>query len=104
MQKILKSGIWGAIASIIFTTVITIWGELHAPLKSWLAGTFSHHWLGKSILSVAVFIAIGFIAYFFQRVSETDENDRTANLIRLLTIITAVATVAFIGFYLYESR
>src|SRR3989344_2363946 len=101
-QKTLKSAIWGATASILTTTAITIWGELYAPLKNWLASTFTHHWLGKSIISIAVFFVVWLVVYLTMSPSENDDDSGAIKLIKFLAWITILATVVLIIFYLYE--
>lgn len=101
-QKTLKASVWGAMASILTTTTITIWGELYAPLKNWLAITFTHHWLGKSAVSIAVFLGIWLISYFILRIRETDDDSEIADLLKFLAGITIFASVLLIVFYLYE--
>lgn len=98
----LKAGEWGALASIITTVALTITGELHAPLKNWLAATFSHHWLGKSIISIAVFFGVAFISYLLGHGGKMSEDSKITNLLKLLVSITLIATGLLIGFYLYE--
>ncbi len=89
----------GAIAAIILTVAITIGGELYAPLKDWLKTTFTHHWLGKSVISVAVFAVILFITKFLP-VPESEE--RIARLISILALVAILGTFSLIGFYTYE--
>lgn len=43
------------IASLWFVTVVTIVGELVPALNDFVGGVFSHHWLGKSVLTLVVF-------------------------------------------------
>ena len=45
----------GSIAASIVVAVLTIGGEEWAPLKNALKSAFTHHWLGKSVVSAAVF-------------------------------------------------
>lgn len=100
-QRIISSSLYGAIATVLFVTAITIWGELHAPIKNWLAITFSHHWLGKSILSVAVFFVIAIIIFMFRRKSG-EYGDSTDRLVSSLTKVVVLCTAVFLVFYLYE--
>lgn len=48
------------LATILFITLLTIAAELNAPLKGWLAATFTHHWVGKGILAMALFALLCF--------------------------------------------
>jgi len=45
----------GSIAASVVVAVLTIGGEEWAPLKNALKSAFTHHWLGKSVISAAVF-------------------------------------------------
>ena len=45
----------GSIAASIVLAILTIGGEEWAPLKDALKNAFTHHWLGKSVVSAAVF-------------------------------------------------
>lgn len=103
-QKLVRGIIWGAVFSIVATTALTIGGELYSPLKNWLTMTFSHHWLGKSILSIVVFVAVVLIASVVSK-SEEDENqddDKFTRLIWTLFVVATTATFGLVGFYLYE--
>lgn len=62
----------GVVMVSALVMLLTIVGEEWAPLKNWLKATFSHHWLGKSYLSVALFVLVVLIAYpFTSRMSAT---------------------------------
>ncbi|OGG76759.1 hypothetical protein A3B35_03030 [Candidatus Kaiserbacteria bacterium RIFCSPLOWO2_01_FULL_54_24] len=45
----------GSIAASVVVAVVTIGGEEWAPLKDTLKNALTHHWLGKSVVSAAVF-------------------------------------------------
>ncbi len=100
--KTLKSAIWGATASILTTTVITIWGELNAPLKNWLASTFTHHWLGKSIISVAVFFGVWLVVHIVSRAPKSEDNNGVVWLLKFLAWIAILSATSLVVFYLYE--
>ena len=52
------SGIFYA-SSIL--TIIIILAEFLSPLKSFLASIFSHHWIGKIVLTAVIFLIFGFL-------------------------------------------
>lgn len=90
-----------AIITILSITIIVIGGELYAPLKDWLKHTFTHHWLGKSILSFAIF-AVGFlVVYPLQARFPADEHLLSRSLWWLVRVVL-FATIALVVFYLYE--
>ncbi|HLD13017.1 MAG TPA: hypothetical protein VJB87_05520 [Candidatus Nanoarchaeia archaeon] len=40
-------------------TIMVLISELYEPFKTLLANTFTHHWVGKIIITLAVYIIIG---------------------------------------------
>ena len=54
--------------TIIFITALTIVAELHVPTKDWLQTTFTHHWIGKSILALVLFGLLSAFRFFFPNV------------------------------------
>ena len=53
--------------SVVFVVLITITAELNAPLKGLLTNLTGHHWVSKSILSFALYLAVLFLGYLFFR-------------------------------------
>ena len=43
------------IAAVVAVTVLTVLGELAAPLKAALASLTGHHWVSKGLLAALVF-------------------------------------------------
>jgi hypothetical protein len=54
-MKFLQAAAVGSIVASLLIVTLTIVGEEWAPLKDWLKNAFTHHWLGKGALSIAVF-------------------------------------------------
>ncbi len=48
----------GSIVASVIVVILTIGGEEWKPLKDALKTAFTHHWLGKSVISIAVFGAV----------------------------------------------
>lgn len=78
--------------------VMTIGPELYPPLKAWLAATFGHHWIGKGIISIVLFLAV--IALSYPKLTKV-ERSMAAWSARLLAVVI-LATLIIIGFYTYE--
>ena len=64
-MKVVTSAFISAALVAVFVVGITIYGELYTPLKDWLKVNFSHHWVGKSVLSAILFLAL-FISFLFK--------------------------------------
>ena len=66
-QRIIYASTLGAILSVLFVTVITIWAELSPALKDWLKNLSGHHWKSKGYLMMALYAATLLIVYFAAR-------------------------------------
>lgn len=97
--KTLEAFSISAMSSIILVVTLTIVGELYSPLKNWLKVTFYHHWIGKGVLSVLLFIFLGFILYFFTK----GDIRTTEKALFYLFIIIILGFFSIFGFYYYET-
>ena len=95
------SAIVAGIVSTIFVTAITVIADLAPALKDSLKDTFSHHWLGKSILTVSVFLLFYFLVYVFAK--ETDEPRPIAVYVKLLSFFSVFGTLVIFLFFVYEA-
>ncbi|MDO8634459.1 MAG: hypothetical protein Q7K34_04180 [archaeon] len=41
--------------------LVVIAAELFPPFKALLASVFSHHWIGKLVITLGVFVLVGFL-------------------------------------------
>ncbi len=89
-----------ASVTVLFIAVLTIWADLYAPLKDWLKTMFTHHWIGKSVLSAALFLILGGMIGLM--VSKPDEN-KIATALWILVGASIVSTLAIWIFYLIEA-
>jgi len=89
-------------AATLITTfailVMTLGSELYSPSKAWLAATFGHHWIGKGILSIVVFLVV--IALSYSRLTKAERSMATWSNRLFATVI--LVTVIIIGFFTYE--
>ncbi len=88
----------GAILAVIFIAIATIGGELHSPFKQWLKLTFFHHWIGKGVLSLIIFFAIG----LFARGLMSNKQSVTHFLLVCLSWVIVLSMFSIFGFYFYE--
>lgn len=87
------------IGSIIFVVFSTLYSELSEPFKSFLAKTFGHHWIGKSVLSVVVFVLM---YYFFTHYSHGKKHWNLWTMSRNVTILAILSGLIIFGFFAYE--
>src|SRR3989344_1971587 len=62
----------GIVYSSAFLTFSIILAELYGPFKNLLASIFTHHWIGKVVITALLFIIIGFI-YSNKKLSKSQE-------------------------------
>ncbi len=98
--RIIHSIICAAIAAVIFVVVITISANIYLPIKDWLKNVFTQHWIGKSILSAAVFIVIGIISFLLP--IRADE-EKIGRLLKILSWLLVVGLLAIFAFFIYET-
>lgn len=98
--RILNSFILSGIVTIVFITIITIVGDLHPPLKTWLKTVFSHHWTGKGILASLLFLFVAFLLFLapFQ-----SDKEKIKNGLFALFWVALICSLTILGFYLYET-
>jgi len=99
--KILCSAVLGAMISVVFVTVATIYGELNSIFKDWLKVVFYHHWIGKGAISIILFIFAS-LAFYGSDKDTPEEKDLEKNISILVTIVS-IGAVAIIGFYVFEA-
>ncbi|MBI2046170.1 MAG: hypothetical protein HYT28_02020 [Parcubacteria group bacterium] len=87
----------GASVAVVFIAVVTIGGELYTPIKDWLAGVFSHHWIGKGILTMLVFVIASILPYTREATVAS-----LARLTAVLFFISLCSALAIAGFFGYE--
>jgi hypothetical protein len=96
--KLLHSAICAAGVTSVFIAAITIYAEFSPPLKDWLKAVFTHHWLGKSTLSIILFIAITFFGYFFPLKTDTDTIRKRILLLFWVSLASALTIIVFFGY------
>lgn len=94
--RLIISSAYAAILTIVFVVVITIWAELSAPLKNWLANFSGHHWTSKSIFSALVYAVATGVFYFLPQKSVDDCFKSTLGY---LVVFTALGVIALALFY-----
>src|SRR3989344_3621720 len=97
-QSILSAIILSAILTIVVIALLTVCGELDAGFKGWLTQTFSHHWIGKSIISILVFLVSIPIFYVLKL--------NKISTVFLIWLLVAVANLSFgilLAFFFFET-
>ncbi len=89
------------VATLVTTvaiTIMTLGSELYPPLKAWLATTFGHHWVGKGVISIVLFLVVAVVSY---PALTRSERSMAAWSYRLVAVVV-LATVTIVAFFTYE--
>ena len=93
-----KSTLISTVIAIVVVVTLTICAELEPSLKNWLASAFTHHWIGKGVLSVAVF-AVSLIIFSFIKLKFL-----SLNVLIWFLVVAANSSVGILTlFFLYET-
>lgn len=89
-----------AAATVIFTTLITVLGDLYLPLKDWLKAVFTHHWIGKGVLAVVLWVL--FFAVLSSAKNDLAE-DKLPEALNRLSVAAVFGTLVLFAFFVYEA-
>lgn len=98
MLKLAYSSSIAATLAIIFITALTIWAELSPPLKDSLTAITGHHWVTKSVLTMAVY-AVGFIVFYYAFGANAP---RVRRAVITLIVISWLATAGLVVFFFWH--
>ena len=101
--KIIRATTYAAALAVTFITGVTITADLYLPLKDWLKLTFSHHWVGKGILAVILFVGISAVLLLFPAPKNEMKAKTLAQSIWTLVIVSLIGTIGIIAFFIYEA-
>lgn len=98
MTKNITALIYATLGAIWFTVLVTISAEFSEPFKNSLKAITGHHWITKSVFSVALFLLLYFV---FIKTKESTNIKKSINLVLINTIVGGlVLFIFFIWHYL----
>ncbi len=97
-SKFINGVIIGAISTVIFIVILTIVGDLYAPLTALLKEHY-HHWVAKGIWATVLFIIVVFGYYVVKKV---DTSDTTIRFVRVLGWALLLGALILFLFFAYE--
>ena len=110
INKLLKSTVLSTSITSVFIVVITILGELYKvagaggkmvnPIKDLLKALYGHHWVGKGVWAIALFLFSALVFYFVMK--SEDDTRSLGKYITLLLWTLIACTLALYGFFTYE--
>lgn len=94
-ERIITSAVAGSIVAVFSIIVMTVFADVNPAFKKWLAVNFTHHWIGKSVLSIVVFLVAFVVFWVINRVF----NNRLVLLLWVLTIIASLGALLLLAFF-----
>jgi len=109
-HNLIQSALVGAMVTIAFVVIITIAGELYKvtgvdgkainPIKDFLKGLHGHHWVGKSIWAIGLFV-ITTVGTYLSCKNYTTEHPLN-KYVWFLTVALILGTAILYAFFAYE--
>ena len=97
MKVSYRSVSFAAIVTILVITVVTIVGEVSAPLMKFMASLTGHHWVTKNIFSVILFLLLLAVA------SRGPSEKKSSPTGLIWTVVTSVAcSIALLAFFVMD--
>lgn len=90
----------GAIVAVVFVTLLTIAGDLYAPLKTFLKDAHHHHWIGKGVWAGALFVLATALCYVPAAIHSSPE--ALARRLSALSWTLVVSSIVLFLFFIYE--
>lgn len=100
-NNLLVSLALGGTLAALFVMLVTISGELFAPLKNLLKEQHYHHWIGKGVWTMILFVLTSAIAYGVT-MKKQFHSDTVARFLTILSWIIVFSALALFAFFLYE--
>lgn len=98
MMKNIRASAWAGITAIISVVFMTILSEESAGFKDLLTKLATHHWIGKSILSIVVFI----ISYAISTKRLKDDETAAGKYAIYIAVSALIGACVLFGFFLFE--
>ena len=92
----LKHHIASGIITIASIAILTIIAELNEGIKNLLKNTFYHHWIGKGVIAIALFV-------IFAHIIKLNIKQDTISLVNKLIITTILSGLAIVVFFTWHT-
>lgn len=99
-SKAPQAAVIAALVTVLFIASVTVAADLVPPLKTWLAATFTHHWIGKGVLATGIFVLVFLLLQVFGR---GPDSESLAAQVKLLNILAILGSLTIIAFFLWEA-
>ncbi|OGD84908.1 hypothetical protein A2696_04145 [Candidatus Curtissbacteria bacterium RIFCSPHIGHO2_01_FULL_41_13] len=98
-ERIITGVTAGSIVAVFSIILMTVFAEVNPAFKKWLAVNFTHHWIGKSVLSIAVFLVTTIIFTMFNKLFK----NKLVLLLWVLIIIASIGVMLLLAFFYWHS-
>ena len=97
MKIYTKSLTRSTIGTIWLIVIVTIWGELSTPFKTFLANITGHHWVTKGVFSLVFFVLL----YLLSSTASKDAMDIMKETYYILVSVILGGLIIFL-FYVWH--
>ncbi len=94
--RMLRASSYGTMAAIVTVLTLTVLAELSQPVKDLLTQTFFHHWVGKSVLAVLVWLGVGTLTWAIFARTDVRQAAQTVRVLVSVAILGALVLVLFL--------
>lgn len=101
-ERFLNSVVEGASVTIVTITVLTVIGDLYDPVKDELKSLFSHHWIGKSVVGIFVFVFVTLLFSQYQKSKPADVHSLSVSL-KSLNLLAGLCGAILLLFFIFET-
>ena len=103
-QTLINAVLTATLITSVFVVLITIIGELYVvdgakPLKDFLKGLHSHHWIGKGIWAAVLFGAVTLASY---KICGKNPERKMYLLPKMTAHVLVAGSLILIAFFMYE--
>lgn len=88
----MKKYFLATIVASLYIPLVTIAGELNAPFKNFFKNIFWHHWLGKGIVLILLYIVC---VLLFSKTKESGKEERWLSWTAGISVISALSIFIF---------
>lgn len=85
-----------ATASVWFVAVSAVASEIYLPLKNFFVSVANHHWTGKSVFALGIFVILYLISF------KMEESNNPEKDIARLIVNTILGTLLIFAYFIWH--
>lgn len=85
-----------ATASIWFVALTAVGSELYAPMKNFFVSVAAHHWTGKSVFAIGIFVVLYLVMF------KMKDSDNPERVIKGLIVHSVLGGLFIFGYFAWH--